>query len=773
MQTLYQRLFQREAEAEGVEYWVNGGGATIPFDLLITALANGIGITDRQTLDNKSIAAQFYTANISTDLYTQISAQSAVDSVDATLASINASKETTLLAAKGKTNLLTSAIDTLPGSAKNDVFLGVVSDTRPPSDSFNPEDVLNGGEGIDTLSLTVTGSHNEVSISPTSISNIETINIEALLSHTSTQTKVKANKFLGATEFYADRAISAVSFLDLSTNQAGGIKGDNSLKNSDLTLQYTDSATSGIINIANGTTQGTIKQLGNGITANTLNSIGAANVVNDISLSGSENTLLHIQAQTRLKTDNITGFTGNNATITISGNAANDGATRAVNIGTIESNTVANIDASGLSVGGLQAVLSNNARLQLKGGAGNDLITTTGVLTSGCIDAGTGSADTLVVTDSSHIATRNLGDKYQNFETLVVKDNVLFDMENIKGINAININGNVRETTGVINLTAQQASAINVSRAPGELLVAVKGATTEGQLDEVTMRYDDGDAITHEEINFIPKDFSQSYFSNITSAGVETFNWVAIDNIKISSTMNMSDWSTINISGGGYVYLNTDAQVINDNAKITILDDTHLRFEGQLTTGAGITITTGSAADSISMSNNDLQDIINSGAGNDVIKPNGEGIETEFGYYGTNKVSDTITSGAGFDYVEFSVGGSIDQIDYITDLALGTSDTRIDRLALAGIGGETLESVIYITTAQQTVITAQSSFKDAVNAAFAIANTDGNVSVFNYASDSFLVANGSGNSVYTEGEDILVKVTGVSGSLDTDDFHFV
>lgn len=60
---LYQRFFHRTPEAEGFEYWVNGGGSSVPFDQLVLALANGAGPEDRNTLDNKIDIADYYTNN--------------------------------------------------------------------------------------------------------------------------------------------------------------------------------------------------------------------------------------------------------------------------------------------------------------------------------------------------------------------------------------------------------------------------------------------------------------------------------------------------------------------------------------------------------------------------------------------------------------------------------------------------------------------------------------------------------------------------------------
>lgn len=57
---LYQRLFRRAPEYNGgINYWVNGGGSTVPVDELTMALLEGAGTTDHQTVVYKVECAQY------------------------------------------------------------------------------------------------------------------------------------------------------------------------------------------------------------------------------------------------------------------------------------------------------------------------------------------------------------------------------------------------------------------------------------------------------------------------------------------------------------------------------------------------------------------------------------------------------------------------------------------------------------------------------------------------------------------------------------------
>jgi len=765
---LYNRLFERAPEDAGLEYWVNGEGATVPFDILVLALSNGAAASDRLILDNKSEAAQFYTDNTPTTDYSAVNAAAAVDSVDGTIASVNASKA---LITQGTTITFTSASETLTGTENNDTFLASASDTNLPSDTFNAGDTIDGKGGNDSLNLTVSGTNINFNAAVAAVSNIETINTRAVLSTSTTTTTLQASNFIGATEFYADRATSAVVISALETGQAGGIKGNGSVANGTLNLNYVNSATAGIINVSGGTTQGIITQTGTGITSNTLNSTGtASNILNSITLSGTANNALTINAQANLDSGNITGFTGTESTITITGSAQNIAATAtqeamaSVNIGTAEANTIKTIDASGLTNGGLGVWLNNNAAIAVTGGTGNDSIITGTVLTTGNVNAADGDADLLTVSNTAHLASSTLGAKYTNFEVLRVFDGVSVDMDNIGGITSVEIMDAVSNTTGFTNLSAIQAGNIQVFTADGRMEASVKGAAINGQLDTVTMTFDNGNTTTREDIN--------NSGSTIISQNVEIFNFVAVDHIEISNTQQMKDWTAINFSGEGDIDLTTGSQSIIANSILTSTTTGNATIDAQDSSNFGINVTTGSGNDTIKMANIDLADVINTGAGDDIIYANGSGT---VGAEGDNLTTDIITSGTGLDTIHLSLGGATNptNIDSITDLDLGTITSAVDSLVFRGIGALTTEVVVAISAADQANIAAQGSLQTATDYVLSnFAVNDGNVSLFTYGSDDYLVVNGDGGGTYSGSSDALIQVTGISGTLDTGDFSF-
>lgn len=58
---LYSNLFSRGPDPAGFEYWVAGGGSSVPADSLVLALINGAQTVDQQTLLNKAEVASYYT----------------------------------------------------------------------------------------------------------------------------------------------------------------------------------------------------------------------------------------------------------------------------------------------------------------------------------------------------------------------------------------------------------------------------------------------------------------------------------------------------------------------------------------------------------------------------------------------------------------------------------------------------------------------------------------------------------------------------------------
>jgi len=140
--TLYQNMFNRAPESEGLEYWVNGGGKEVNADQLVLALSNGASAVDRLALDNRADVANFFTTNatftVSGAAAVLLNVNSTLTSVATAKASISSDAESP--AAAGQTFTLTANVDALTGTAGNDTFNGVLQADGATGTTISPGD---------------------------------------------------------------------------------------------------------------------------------------------------------------------------------------------------------------------------------------------------------------------------------------------------------------------------------------------------------------------------------------------------------------------------------------------------------------------------------------------------------------------------------------------------------------------------------------------------------------------------------------------------------
>lgn len=751
LNVLYNRLFQRPPEEAGFLYWVQGGGKDVPFDKLILALSNGAQAEDRATLDNKSEAAQFYTDNVPVDKYTPESSTSAVNTVNNIKATVDASKARTLDLIDSKTLVLTPSDDPLVGSEKGDTFIGFASDTGAASDTFNQGDALDGRSGDDTLNLTVSGTSNDSTLAAANVQNIETINLKAQLADSSANTTLNAANFTGATAFYADHATSKVTFTGLDNSHAVGVKSHSNLGGINLAINYVNDATNSVINLKGGSSA--IVQSGAGITTTTINSTGqSTNVLASLALSGSAEHTLNINADAHLNIGSITGLTGGNARVNISG-------TQAVGVGfeKLDSN-VKVLDGSGFTTGRIAVGLFDNAGIDFTGGGGNDYVFIDS--TPNSVNAGGGAEDLIIFANVNHIATAELGAKYTNFEYLINRSADTINMDYISGITKLFAYANNSDSFGFSNLTAAQASAIQVVEADGRMNFSIKGAANAGQIDSLTLTFDDENGQIGEDI--------QEQESVISADDIEIFNFHALDNVRLASSELMDDWSTINVTGIGEFSLTTGSFAVQENAVITSTTTGTVIVDVKDSYANGIAITTGSGHDNLLMSKYDFPDVINTGSGDDIIQANGAS---------WNDDPDIITTGSGFDTVYLSLnsalGVNLEIIDTITDLDLGEGASAVDKLVFRTID-ITAGEVVNLDAQMQADISSRSNLVDAIERLLETSvSAKGDTTLFGYDNEQYILVNCDGNAVYDGGFEILVKVTGVSGTLDDGDISFI
>jgi len=148
------------------------------------------------------------------------------------------------------------------------------------------------------------------------------------------------------------------------------------------------------------------------------------------------------------------------------------------------------------------------------------------------------------------------------------------------------------------------------------------------------------------------------------------------------------------------------------------------------------------------------------------------------GTLAAHAAADTLTGGAGNDTFFFRAGGAITAAATITDLNLGSNlvGGQVDQINIDGAttSAATAAVLVTLTAAQQTNVTNSVSLAAAVDAVLALAGTVNNIAQFTYGADTYFIHNGAtANAAFTAGEDTLIKITGVAGTLDISDVTIV
>jgi len=174
---LYANLFNRAPDDEGLQYWVNGEGASVNIDQLVLALVNGAAAADTLVLDNRTEVANYYTEELgaegSFDAELAGAVIADVDGARASVTQAKASVDNGDIAAPGTggTFTLTAGIDARTGTAGNDTFIGSFDGNA--TSTSNLGDSIDGGAGTDTVRIVSNAANTVI---PT-LSNVEKLQL--------------------------------------------------------------------------------------------------------------------------------------------------------------------------------------------------------------------------------------------------------------------------------------------------------------------------------------------------------------------------------------------------------------------------------------------------------------------------------------------------------------------------------------------------------------------------------------------------------------------
>jgi hypothetical protein len=536
---------------------------------------------------------------------------------------------------------LSSAANSYTGGAGNDTFSG----TAGTVDS----DVLVGGEGSDTLTLTVDNTEdNNAAFSATGIENLS-IRTTA----TAGGVTLDVGDVTGVETLTANRLLTALTLTDVQ--DIANIVVDRNVSNANLTVTYGADVVSGTsdsvtVTITNSSNAGTVTI--DGIeTVNLVSNDNPTDDTNEIRIdaagTGTATEVLNISGSGDLTIVATDALTINNSasgdvelTATVATEVNNDGVgdlTLVADLaevvthsgtGTLTFTVGAGVDVeiTGSSSGEMDITANGAADLVITGGSGDDTFDMIATLaTDDVIDGGDGD-DTLVILGDGVTSAADGDIEVSNVETLEIQsdtaaDNLDFDVfSDASGFDTVIVTS--LADADEVTLTDVQSTTFTIRNAAT--------ANTADDLAAVTIDLKDSSgASTAVTVNIANRQLgtagNQEAFTlgTLTAAGVET---LTINTSKVSSagtaeditisTLTTAALSTLNINGAAdFVVTNalsTTTDVINASGASGIVDVT--------VAGSDVTYTGGSGADTIrfgtSLNGNDNVD---GGAGSDVV----------------------------------------------------------------------------------------------------------------------------------------------------------
>jgi hypothetical protein len=471
--TIYNNLFNRDAEPAGLTYWSQeiGSGRLTLADAAMGILA-GAQNDDKVAVANKLAASEAFTAALDTTAEILGYAGSAavaparafLAAVDATAASLTTatagvaaavvSVTTAGSVVSGQTFTLTTGLDTIMGTAGNDTINAYAFNVVTGADvtTLNSVDSIDGGAGIDTMFIEIktNGGSPAANLNGAlqgTIANVEIFNIEQTAA--ATAVAVDASK-LGAAAQQIWQIGKAGSVTNLAATTTAGFK--------NISTNVSAAAATGVASVAVAL-DGLLDSNGSpsaatvvAVSGDALNAVTVTGTVKDGNDSGTTVGQIALAATVGKDVQTLTVNTAVGATVTVTTDSTSTKAfttldasasTGAITFGGTSVNNaspaVTGVKVTSITTGSGNDVVTLRADTNaasgstaavvasVSTGAGKDQITvdtapssglssTTGTTT---IDAGAGNDTVAITTRSSGKLTVNLGDGTDSFTSSV------------------------------------------------------------------------------------------------------------------------------------------------------------------------------------------------------------------------------------------------------------------------------------------------------------------------------------------------------------------
>ncbi|MGY8526633.1 DUF4214 domain-containing protein [Paracidovorax citrulli] len=416
---IYQTLFGRPADMEGLQYYVNGL-RTGEFSLASVALDiyNGAKNEDKAALEAKLAYAEAFTGAIDTveellGYSGKAAAQAARDVLDTVKdeASLETALETVDEAVSGvvesgnagETINLTAGLDTVVGTDANDTINAreFNATTGAPEPTLTAYDSIDGGKGNDTLNIFTADGKNTSLPATATVKNVETINI-----YGGNFGAVDAARFVGATAINQLGSASSVNNLAATTTA-----GFQDVAGGTILVGTAEAAASAAIKLTNVDDVSTV-----GVSGAALNSVKLSGTVADAGTDGVDAIGLTVSVGKDVQTLTLDTAVAASLTVVANGKVITT-VNAAASTGAI--NYVADKTVSTISTGSakdsvtIATTLNDTVKAaSLSSGAGDDTLTigvtgTAGQGNTATVDAGAGN-DTIGFTTINANVTYNV-----------------------------------------------------------------------------------------------------------------------------------------------------------------------------------------------------------------------------------------------------------------------------------------------------------------------------------------------------------------------------
>ncbi len=729
-------------------------------------------------LNNKVEVANFYSVEKQLNPSSLSTAQNVIKDVTNTAASVTTAKDAiTGTSQAGTTSTLTTSPDNITGTAGNDTINGYLNPATPANSTLTAADVVNGGDGTDSLKLTVEGA-TAGSMPNATITSVEQFFIRDVATAASTYDFANIT---GETQVWADTATNAVTFSNLGSGAAVGLRGNNVLTNlgnvSFSMATASDAVTVAIDGGVKNTVAPTITATAGTATTATISSTGAANTVGAVTLSGGTNTIttLNINASSNLTAALIANDYAATAkmvvtgagNVTLTGGAIFDGATidgsastGNLNFGDLNATTATVSTGAGNDTFNLQAT----AKVTVASGAGNDTVSLKSAIAAGSsINLGAGNDKLLFATGGS-IATStsttidggdgtdtlsanlvNAGNaaQFKNFELLNLDSTTGLDLALLTGNTLTGLTMSSASTTATYqNVTVSQGLTVDFVGNNSAVTNTLSFKDVAGTSDAYTITFAGSEATAAASASVRAGTIVTAGIENvnIVSGGTNSWNELVLGTNANARTVTITGARNLDIDFVGFGTAGANGVSSIDGSAATgrlNIDTTNVNIAT-----AGLTVKGGSANDTITLAQ---KATVDAGAGNDTITVSANG--------------GTITTGAGTDTVDVkaavvgtaTIAGAV--ITTITDFTVGS-----DKLTFKDQGTEVFTATKVDVSTATALIGGTTNALDLALAADG--STNAQIKWFQYAGDTYVVQDLSAAAT-VQTTDIVVKLTGL------------